>query len=94
MLSGFVAASTTCTLLIDYKNLYDEEFGTLTGGLLFISTVYAVYGMWISIYLYGRKIDYLKQDQETLEGAFDGVKYGLDADFVDDDNDKSELSEF
>ena len=56
--------------------------------------MYAVYGLWISIYLYGRKIDYLKQDQETLEGAFDGVKYGLDADFVDDDNDKSELSEF
>ena len=58
-LSGFVAMSTACTMLIQ-KNFNDEKYGNLAIQMLVVSVVYCVYGVWISIFLYGRKIDHLK----------------------------------
>jgi hypothetical protein len=50
--------STACTMLIS-NNFKDEKYGDLSIAMLVVSVVYCVYGVWISIFLYGRKIDHL-----------------------------------
>ena len=90
-MSGFVAMTTTCTLLID-SNFSDAKYGTLSAALLAISATYCIYGVWISIFLYGRKIDHLTRESANNE-AYDGVNYGLD-NLVEDDGEKSFVSEF
>ncbi len=57
-LSGFVALSTTCTMIIE-SNFYDETYGNLALMMAVISGVYCVFGVVISVMLYGRKTDYL-----------------------------------
>lgn len=89
-LSGFVAMSTTCTMLIS-NNFSDEKHGKLSIAMLVVSLIYCVYGVWISIFLYGRKVDHLKQrDLEEVEKAYNGVKYGLDELMVDSKGDDIE----
>ena len=57
-LSGFVASTTACTIMLE-NNYNDEFYGDLTRGLLLISIVQFVYGMAMSVYMYGRKTKYL-----------------------------------
>ena len=58
-LSGFVAVSTACTLLIDME--FSGPNGFMSIIMLVTSTLYAIYGVFISVYLYGRKTDYLHE---------------------------------
>lgn len=62
-LSGFVALSTTCTLIIE-SNFKDEQFGGLAIMMVAVSGTYMVYGVVISVLLYGRKTDYLMERYE------------------------------
>ena len=58
-LSGFVAISTVCTLLIHFEFSGPEAYGNTL--MLVISGVYAIYGMIISVFMYGRKTDHLTE---------------------------------
>jgi hypothetical protein len=57
-LSGFVASSTAFTLFIDVKWTFEEE-GIAPYIMLMISTIYFIYGLAISVFLYGRKTEHL-----------------------------------
>ena len=58
-LSGFVAMSTSFTLL---ENLdFAGEQGYINAWMLIVSLVYAVPGVCISVYLYGRKTGHLEE---------------------------------
>ena len=65
-LSGFVALSTTCTMIIN-PNFSDENYGQLALGMVILSGIYSIYGVAISVMLYGRKTDYLTEryDEES-----------------------------
>jgi len=57
-LSGFVSFTTVCTMLIEDK-FSDKDAGPLNMMMLLISLLYTIYGVSISVYLYGRKTDHL-----------------------------------
>ena len=57
-LSGFVAMSTTFTLLENLNGKGSEPRNDIL--MLVISGVYAIYGLGVSVYLYGRKTDHLE----------------------------------
>jgi hypothetical protein len=73
-LSGFVALSTTCTLIIE-SNFKDEEFGNHALMMVTISGLYTIYGVVISVLLYGRKTDYLIEKYEEDESTEDNNEF-------------------
>ena len=58
-LSGFVAATVVCTILLE-GNLIDGENVQETWFILLISTLYTLFGLVTSITIYGRKTDHLE----------------------------------
>ena len=54
-----------CTMLIDFE--FEGPSGQLNIFMLGLSLVYALYGTFISVYLYGRKTDHLKEYWQTRE---------------------------
>lgn len=73
-LAGFVAVTTSCTLLIA-DNFDDEKYGIHSVIMLVISVSYALFGTTISIFLYGRKNLHLfegeKKDAKAVEKSVD-----------------------
>ena len=61
--SGFVALATTCTMIIK-GNFQDEKNGQLSIMMVITSGIYCVYGVCISVMLYGRKTDHLMEIYE------------------------------
>jgi hypothetical protein len=64
-LSGFVAMSTSFTLLENMN--FSGEQGYLNAWMLIISLLYAISGLCISIYLYGRKTEHLEEYWKVRE---------------------------
>ena len=71
-LSGFVAVTTSCTLLIA-DNFDDDKYGTHSIIMLAISASYALFGTAISVFLYGRKTLHLFESprDEKIKAVMD-----------------------
>ena len=69
-LSGFIASSTAFTLFIDLKWTGDEDEGVAPYIMLLISSIYFVYGSFISVFLYGRKTDHMFPNETKEDKIF------------------------
>ena len=92
-LSGFVAATTACTMLIE-NDFSDPEFGSLNFYVMALSLIYFIFGVFMSITRYGRKTKYLHDfyamEEEALfkkKMAEAGQKKTSDEDEDPDDDD-------
>ena len=84
--AGFVALQTACCLLIDgnFKN-DDQGHAEKSYEMLGLSLAYSIYGVVVSIYLYGRKTDYLRakygrEDAALVKGLNSSNKQTVDND--------------
>ena len=85
-----MALQTACCLLID-GNFKDDDQGHAKKSYLMLGLAisYSIYGVYVSIYLYGRKTDYLrekyaKEDAAQEQGLAGLAKAAVDNDLEDD----------